>query len=292
MRVETSNPHSGLLERFHIALVAAIESARPKYLQAPFTVSEIYQNLVPYRTHRDLIGVVMNGDYEDALMRLLAGEGDYLILESNQARQAIKKELDGRNPNTGLFREYAAAEVRLNPEMLEPGREPREARNLFDRLDAEVKPSHSTTGVRTPERSVQPSAVQNEVSMKDTSGWTPRAHVEDEGTAPSEWAQRVVESKEPVEEAAGQPSQPPRERESTLAHSGSRPHGSPANDEAFRTAQTQTGVRAVESGLSAELARLEDENRRLKLVLAERVLQIEELRERLDRLEDVGGPSS
>ena len=96
-------------------LVEEILRTRPLYLSEPFTVAEIYQNLVPYRTHHDRIGVEMNGDYEDALLRLLAGEGEYLLLESDHARREIRDELGSPRPNRGLYREYAAADVRLNP---------------------------------------------------------------------------------------------------------------------------------------------------------------------------------
>lgn len=104
-----------LLDRFFDALVKEIRVSRPAYLQAPFTVAEIYQNLVPYRTHRDVIGAEINGDYEDALLRLLAGEGEFLRLESEPARKRIQDELRGSNPNTTIYREFAAAEVRLHP---------------------------------------------------------------------------------------------------------------------------------------------------------------------------------
>jgi hypothetical protein len=114
MSFETSE----ILGRFHRALVTEIRKSNPAYLDGPFTVAEIYQNLVPYRTHRDEIGVEMNADYEDALLRLLAGEGDYLVIESKEARQTIREELDASNPNTGIFRDFAAADVRLNPQML------------------------------------------------------------------------------------------------------------------------------------------------------------------------------
>ena len=103
-----------LLERFHRALIEEIQTQRPEYLTGPFTVAEIYQNLVPYGSHRDRIGVEMNGDYEDALLRLLAGEGGFLILESEPALRDLRAELDTPNPNTGLYREYAAVDVRLN----------------------------------------------------------------------------------------------------------------------------------------------------------------------------------
>jgi hypothetical protein len=104
-----------VLRRFHRALVREIQARNPEQLRSPFTVAEIYQNLVPYRTHRDEVGVEMNADYEHALLRLLAGEGEFLAIESRTARQEIREELDSPNPNTGLYRDFAAADVRLNP---------------------------------------------------------------------------------------------------------------------------------------------------------------------------------
>ena len=43
-------PHmTDILERFHQVLVREIRDLRPEYLTEPFTVAEIYQDLVPYR---------------------------------------------------------------------------------------------------------------------------------------------------------------------------------------------------------------------------------------------------
>ncbi len=106
------------LQRFHEALVREIRERGPEQLLSPFTVAEIYQDLVPYRTHRDELGVEMNADYEYALLRLLSGEGDFLFMDSPRAREELRKELESPNPNTGLYREYAAAEVRLNQELI------------------------------------------------------------------------------------------------------------------------------------------------------------------------------
>jgi hypothetical protein len=108
-----------VLERFHRALIEEIQTQHPDYLTGAFTVAEIYQNLVPYGSHRDRIGVEMNGDYEDALIRLLAGEGGFLILDSEPALRDLRAELDTQNPNTGLYREFAAVDVRLNQAYLD-----------------------------------------------------------------------------------------------------------------------------------------------------------------------------
>ena len=127
-----------ILERFHRALIEEIQTHRPEYLTGPFTVAEIYQNLVPYGSHRDRIGVEMNGDYEDALLRLLAGEGGYLILESDPALKDLKAELGTPNPNTGLYREYAAVDVRLNQAYLDLSASAvRESTDLMDELNAQ-----------------------------------------------------------------------------------------------------------------------------------------------------------
>jgi hypothetical protein len=125
-----------VLERFHRALIEEIQTQRPEYLTGPFTVAEIYQNLVPYGSHRDRIGVEMNGDYEDALLRLLAGEGGYLLLESEPALRDLKAELATPNPNTGIYREYAAVDVRLNQAYLDLAPAARENHDLMDELGA------------------------------------------------------------------------------------------------------------------------------------------------------------
>lgn len=107
-----------ILRRFHGALVEALRSRDPEHLSRPFTVAEIYQDLVPYGAYRDVLGVEMNGDYEHALLRLLAGEGDFLEMESEHALREIREELESVNPNTGLYREFAAVDVRLNPALV------------------------------------------------------------------------------------------------------------------------------------------------------------------------------
>ena len=115
-----------ILSRFHQVLVDEIRQVSPEYLSGEFTVAEIYQKLVPYGAHRDRIGVEMNGDYEDALLRLLAGEGDYLDIQSEPARQRIRRELESSNPNAGIYREFAAVGVRLNSDRIPPPPSPSE----------------------------------------------------------------------------------------------------------------------------------------------------------------------
>ena len=151
----TRSESGEVLERFFEALVKEITVSRPEYLTDPFTVAEIYQDIVPYRSHRDLIGVEMSGDYEDALIRLLCGEGNYLLLDSTVAREEMQKELTSRNPDTGLFREFAAVDVRLNPERVPKG-DGLEPRVGVEVAEADtVDPGVAATGAVEAEREAQ-----------------------------------------------------------------------------------------------------------------------------------------
>jgi len=109
---------SSQLATFASVLMEEIRAHRPELLQARFTVAEIYQTLVPYRTHRTQLSVEIVGDYDEALIRLLTGEGSYLQLESETVRERLLTELEARNPNLGIFRTFAAAEVRPGPAAL------------------------------------------------------------------------------------------------------------------------------------------------------------------------------
>lgn len=173
-----------LLARFHRALVREIQRRRPRYLDAPFSIEEIYRDLVPYRTHRNVIGVAMNGDYEDALLRLLGGEGDFLVVESPVALREIRKELRTPNPDTSRFRQFASASVRLNPEAL--GALEREGRAKADEADPvpseTLVPDASAAGssAQGPDAPTPTAPAAPEPTPGPTSGVEP-----DEGSAPS-----------------------------------------------------------------------------------------------------------
>ena len=118
---------SDLPGRLFVALVSEVRTRWPEYLHSRFTVAEIYQNLIPWRSHRNTMDIATSAEYEQALLRLLAGEGDYLALESQAAREEIQAELEARFPNTGLYRDFAAVGVRLNPSRLAAGDGDRES---------------------------------------------------------------------------------------------------------------------------------------------------------------------
>lgn len=84
----------------------------------PLKVSELYQELVPYRAVRSSLGVELNADYEHALLRLLAGERNLLRLEPEQAREELRREVDAPYPFVGLFRKFSASNVWVDMEKL------------------------------------------------------------------------------------------------------------------------------------------------------------------------------
>ncbi|MBC7789758.1 MAG: zinc ribbon domain-containing protein [Anaerolineae bacterium] len=104
------------LDRLYNRLVENIRSSYPEYMSRPFEVSELYQTLVPYRHNRRELQIDTNGDYEIALLRLLAGERGYLQGESAM-HDMVKRELATPNPNSAIFREFAARQVSLGAEV-------------------------------------------------------------------------------------------------------------------------------------------------------------------------------
>ena len=96
-------------------LVQNVRNSFPQYLSQPVDVSELYQTLIPYRHNRTELEIETNQDYEAALCQLLSGERGYASGDSAM-QDAMRKELSSPNPNTAVFRDYAAARVTLTAE--------------------------------------------------------------------------------------------------------------------------------------------------------------------------------
>jgi hypothetical protein len=123
-----------VLQRFHRLLVREFGSRSPWDLSAPLMVSDICHSLAPFPNCRDELGVDTLSEYEHALLRLVAGEGGYVRLESEDARQAIRECLDSSRAGLGLSPEVLAAFVYLNPDVKEttPGEEKQESLPPFE----------------------------------------------------------------------------------------------------------------------------------------------------------------
>ena len=110
------------LDRVFRRLVHVLRASYPQYLSNPFSTEELYQVIVPYRHHRQELGIDTNQDYEMALMRLLSGERGYLIVD-REMRESLTQELESSNPDTSLFRAFNDRSVTVASDavaMLEP----------------------------------------------------------------------------------------------------------------------------------------------------------------------------
>jgi hypothetical protein len=103
------------LDRLFDRLVRALAERGPEKVLEPFQVAELYQELVPYRQHRAALHFDTQQDYEMAMLRLLAGERGYARVEPREAQEALVAEAQAAYPETGVFREFAAARVSLSP---------------------------------------------------------------------------------------------------------------------------------------------------------------------------------
>jgi predicted RNA-binding Zn-ribbon protein involved in translation (DUF1610 family) len=102
------------VRRLFEGLVAVLAEQDPERLSATFQVAELYQHLLPYRTHRSRLGFDTNQDYEAALLGLLAGIGGFASVEPQEAQDALSAEAASPNPDVGMFREFAGARVWLH----------------------------------------------------------------------------------------------------------------------------------------------------------------------------------
>ena len=82
---------------------------------AGVTVGDLYQHLVPYRLVRGELAFGELAEYEHALLRLLSGERDYLVVDRPEVQEEFQRELRTPNPILGIYRDYAEVAVYLNP---------------------------------------------------------------------------------------------------------------------------------------------------------------------------------
>src|SRR5262245_56121122 len=100
------------LDRLFSLLVTAL--ARETRVAVPFPAADVYERLVPYRSNRSRLNVATHQDYEMAVLRLLAGERNYVQLEPETVREAMQREIATINPDPAYFRTFPDAQVMVN----------------------------------------------------------------------------------------------------------------------------------------------------------------------------------
>jgi len=108
-------PPADELDRLFRQLIRNLAELDPSRVHGPVEVAELYQRLIPYRTHRAHLGLDTHQDYEMVVLRLLAGERGYALVEPAEAREALASEAAAVNPDTGFFKQYGGAKVTFDP---------------------------------------------------------------------------------------------------------------------------------------------------------------------------------
>ena len=142
------------LDRVFQRLVHSIRLRHPEYLTMPFTVQELYEDLIPYRHHRRELGIETNQDYEAAISRLLSGEKGY-VRGDRGMQERLSANLNEKIPDTGAFRDYAGSKVSLAPEAIAA-------------LGLDPAPKQSTTPVES--TSGKTIVTQEEISQGSAAG--------------------------------------------------------------------------------------------------------------------------
>src|SRR5438477_11661782 len=101
------------LDRMFQVLVKTLREKQPALLNAPFTVGELYQQILPYRHFRRELGMETNQEYELILMELLTGARGYLDVDE-RLRDNLSKELNSTAPEPGRVRDFADAHVTVS----------------------------------------------------------------------------------------------------------------------------------------------------------------------------------
>ncbi|MGQ0643764.1 MAG: zinc ribbon domain-containing protein [Gemmatimonadaceae bacterium] len=101
------------LDRLFRRVVHNVRAAYPELITQSFEVSQLYQQVVPYRLNRRELSVETVEDYELALMQLLSGARGYLTGDADMQR-ALQDELESLNPDLSAYRGFATSHIALS----------------------------------------------------------------------------------------------------------------------------------------------------------------------------------
>jgi hypothetical protein len=189
--------------RLYERLAEALQRTRPAGFDAPVSVAEIYQELVPYRAVRSEVGFGMNADYEHVLLRLLAGEAELVRLEPDTAREEILRELRSANPNVSVYRAYAGCDVWVRPRA---AAQPRAAAAATPLAAATVSDATSPVGDAQSSMAADSQPRATPATGKDAVAGAQRSAVSAAtGMAAGETAPREVEAVSPRPRAGAAP---------------------------------------------------------------------------------------
>ncbi len=98
-------------------LVQTLSDEDPSRLHQPIALNELMDAVLPYRTVRRELGVDTAEDYETLLLRLCAGEGDFVQADPS-AQTSMTAELKKPLPDLGLLRVWGDSRLLLRTDPL------------------------------------------------------------------------------------------------------------------------------------------------------------------------------
>ena len=114
------------LERFVHHLIDTLRVRDPAGVHRPVTIDDLRRSLLPYRVHRNALGLSAAEDYDLLVLRLCAEEGGYVRTFPAEAAERCRAEVSGPNPDLSLVEELGQATVQIGAASLVRlfGREP------------------------------------------------------------------------------------------------------------------------------------------------------------------------
>jgi hypothetical protein len=106
------------LERLFRRLVDNLIAIDPARLHRPLALGDMLGSVIPYRTTRRALNVDSAEDYDTLVLRLCAGEGGFVRMQSDDVAQVFQDQLASPNPDLSVLQDHAKAELVLGTEPL------------------------------------------------------------------------------------------------------------------------------------------------------------------------------
>jgi hypothetical protein len=106
------------LERLFRRLVDNLIAIDPARLHRPLALGDLVGSVIPYRTTRRALNVDSAEDYDTLILRLCAGEGGFVRMQSDDVTRVFQDQLASPNPDLSVLRDHAKAELVLGTEPL------------------------------------------------------------------------------------------------------------------------------------------------------------------------------
>lgn len=101
------------LERLFHLLVTNLAATEPSRLHGAIPVIDLMRSIVPYRSSRRHLGVVTSDEYEQLLLRLVAGDEGYARTMPPESAARFRSELASLHPDFGVLTSESDAVITL-----------------------------------------------------------------------------------------------------------------------------------------------------------------------------------